>query len=133
MKKSDEITLAKKAYMRIWRAENPDKDKEYRSKNPEKARAWQKAHYAENHEHKKGCKFSESHSYLSLYGADWGCWGVDSSKGGKGFDIDHVVPISSATNETELLTVLHFTNLQILNSYENRFVKRNKLNYQPIK
>jgi len=43
----------------------------------------------------------------------------------KTWDIDHIIPISSAINEDELLKLNHYTNLQPLCSYYNRFVKKN--------
>ena len=45
----------------------------------------------------------------------------------KTWDIDHIIPLSSATNEQELLELCKYTNLQPLCSYENRFVKRDNL------
>ena len=46
----------------------------------------------------------------------------------KTWDIDHIIPLSSFNTEQELLELNHYTNLQPLCSYYNRFVKRNKSN-----
>jgi len=43
----------------------------------------------------------------------------------KTWDIDHIIPIATATNEEELLKLNHYTNLQPLCSYHNRWVKKN--------
>ena len=42
----------------------------------------------------------------------------------KTWDIDHIIPVSSAKNEQELLELNHYTNLQPLCSYHNRYIKR---------
>ena len=44
----------------------------------------------------------------------------------KTWDIDHIIPIATATNEEELLKLNHYTNLQPLCSYHNRYVKKDK-------
>ena len=41
-----------------------------------------------------------------------------------GWDIDHIVPISKADSEIELIKLNHYTNLQPLCSYINRDIKR---------
>ena len=46
----------------------------------------------------------------------------------KTWDIDHIIPLSSAINEEELIKLNHYTNLQPLCSYNNRFIKKNKQN-----
>jgi len=43
-----------------------------------------------------------------------------------GFDIDHIIPISSANSKEELLSLNHYSNLQLLPSYYNRQIKRDK-------
>jgi hypothetical protein len=48
---------------------------------------------------------------------------------GKVWDIDHKIPLSSATTEQEVLRLNHYTNLQPLDSYINRNVKRDKLDF----
>jgi hypothetical protein len=44
-----------------------------------------------------------------------------------GWDIDHVIPLSSAKTEEELLELFKYTNLQPLCSYINRVIKRDNL------
>ena len=45
------------------------------------------------------------------------------------WDIDHIIPLSTALTEEDVLKLNQYTNLQPLDSYINRFVKRDKLNY----
>jgi hypothetical protein len=42
----------------------------------------------------------------------------------KTWDIDHIIPLSSATCEEDLIRLNHYTNLQPLCSYYNRFIKK---------
>ena len=43
----------------------------------------------------------------------------------KTWDIDHIIPLDSATSEEEIIKLNNHTNLQPLCSYTNRFIKRN--------
>jgi hypothetical protein len=45
----------------------------------------------------------------------------------KSWDFDHIIPVSSATSEDEILKLNHYTNLQPLCSYNNRIIKKNKI------
>ena len=45
----------------------------------------------------------------------------------KTWDIDHIIPLASATTEEEIIKLNHYTNLQPLCSYENRFIKMDNL------
>jgi len=47
----------------------------------------------------------------------------------KTWDIDHIIPISTAKTEEELIKLNHYTNLQPLCSYTNRIIKRDRLDY----
>jgi len=77
-----------------------------------------------------GCSFEELKQHLENQFTDWMNWEnygnpVDGLiEPNKTWDIDHIIPISSATNEEELLKLNHYTNLQPLCSYHNRFIKR---------
>ena len=44
-----------------------------------------------------------------------------------GWDVDHIIPLSSAKTEEDLIRLLHYTNLQPLNSKYNREVKRDNV------
>ena len=43
----------------------------------------------------------------------------------KGLDLDHIIPISSATTEDEVIKLNHYTNFQLLPSKYNQNIKRN--------
>lgn len=42
----------------------------------------------------------------------------------KTWDIDHIIPLNSAQTEEEIIKLNHYSNLQPLCSYHNRFVKK---------
>jgi hypothetical protein len=46
-----------------------------------------------------------------------------------GWDIDHIIPISTAETEEDLIRLNHFTNLQPLCSYINRVLKKDKIDF----
>lgn len=45
-----------------------------------------------------------------------------------GWDLDHIIPISSAKTEEDVLRLNHYTNFQPLCSYYNRYIKRDNIN-----
>jgi hypothetical protein len=49
------------------------------------------------------------------------------SYGDKNIDIDHIIPISTANSEAEILELNHFSNLQLLPSIYNRYIKRENI------
>lgn len=59
----------------------------------------------------------------------WENWGKYDGKINTSWDIDHIIPISSAKTEEDILNLNHYTNLQPLCSYINRFVKCDKIDY----
>lgn len=77
-----------------------------------------------------GCTFEEFKLYIESLWEDWMTWDNYGNpkdnifEPNKTWDIDHIIPNSSATTEEELLKLNHFSNLQPLCSYYNRYVKR---------
>jgi hypothetical protein len=45
------------------------------------------------------------------------------------WDIDHIVPLSTAITEEDVLRLNHYSNLQPLDSYVNRNIKRDRLEF----
>ena len=78
-----------------------------------------------------GCTFEEFKLYIENKFENWmtwdnkGNWNGIPSELNTAWDIDHIIPLSSATNEIELLKLCHYSNLQPLCSYTNRVIKRN--------
>jgi hypothetical protein len=78
-----------------------------------------------------GCSFEEFKQHLESQFEPWMTW---DNRGGKEvlgpnmtWDLDHIIPVSSAITEEELIKLNHYTNFQPLCSYQNRFVKKDKI------
>lgn len=80
-----------------------------------------------------GCSFEEFKNHIESLWEPWMNWGNYGNFNGVptepniAWDIDHVLPSSSAHTEEELLKLNHYTNLKPLCSFTNRWVKINKL------
>jgi hypothetical protein len=78
-----------------------------------------------------GCSFEEFKLYLESKFEPWMTWenkGLYNGELNYGWDIDHIIPISSATTEEEIIKLNHYTNLQPLCSKVNRDIKKD--NYE---
>lgn len=79
-----------------------------------------------------GCTFKEFKKYLESKFEFWMTWDnygnpKDDVLGfNKSWDLDHIIPISSAKTEEELIKLNHYTNFQPLCSKVNREIKKNK-------
>lgn len=74
-----------------------------------------------------GCTIEEFKQHLESKFESWMTWdnyGLYNGTANYGWDIDHIIPSSSAITEEELLKLNHFSNLQPLCSYFNRDVKK---------
>jgi hypothetical protein len=82
-----------------------------------------------------GCSFDEFKIYLESLWEPWMNWGnYGNPKDGiiepnKTWDIDHIIPISTAITEDDIIRLNHYTNLQPLCTKINRHIKRNSSKY----
>jgi len=80
-----------------------------------------------------GCSFEEFKLYLESKFESWMTWenkGLYNGDFNYGWDIDHIIPISSAETEEDIIRLNHYTNLQPLCSKINRDIKKDILNYE---
>lgn len=74
-----------------------------------------------------GCSFEELKLHLESKFEPWMNWGNRGLYNGElnyGWDIDHVIPLSSANTELDIIKLNHYTNLQPLCSKINRDIKK---------
>lgn len=77
-----------------------------------------------------GCSFPELKLYFESKFEPWMNWGNHGLYNGDfnfGWDIDHIIPISMAKSEDDVLNLNHYTNLQPLCSKINRDIKNNRI------
>jgi hypothetical protein len=75
-----------------------------------------------------GCSFNELRNYIESKFESWMTWenyGLYNGELNYGWDIDHIIPLSSAKTEEGIVKLNHYTNLQPLCSKVNRDIKRN--------
>jgi hypothetical protein len=80
-----------------------------------------------------GCSFEEFKLHLESKFKDWMNWenkGLYNGELNYGWDIDHIIPLSSVTTEEDIIKLNHYTNLQPLCSKINRDIKKDKLDYE---
>lgn len=76
-----------------------------------------------------GCSYEELKIYLESKFESWMTWdnkGLYNGELNYGWDIDHIIPLSSANSEDDLYRLNHFTNLQPLCSKVNRDIKKDR-------
>ena len=138
---------------------NKEKIKEYRQSNKERTNITQKIRFEKNPilkldrvirlsilnsikrngfgkknktEEILGCTFEYFKSHLESKFEVWMTWenrGLYNGELNYGWDIDHIIPSSSATSEEEIVKLNHYTNLQPLCSRINRNIKKDKLDF----
>ena len=85
-----------------------------------------------NTEYIIGCSFEEFKIYLESKFEDWMNWdnkGLYNGELSYGWDIDHIIPISSTKSEQETILLSHYSNLQPLCSKINRDIKKDTINF----
>jgi|688.fasta_scaffold201720_5 hypothetical protein len=76
-----------------------------------------------------GCSYEEFKTHLESKFESWMTWdnyGLYNGELNYGWDIDHIIPLSSGKTEDDLINLNHYTNLQPLCSKINRDIKKNK-------
>lgn len=79
-----------------------------------------------------GCSIKEFKNHIESKWENWMNWdnyGKIPKIINERWELDHIIPISTAKTEKDIIKLNHYTNFQPLCSYTNRFIKRNKLNY----
>jgi hypothetical protein len=79
-----------------------------------------------------GCSYDEIVKHFESNFESWMTWenrGLYNGEFNYGWDIDHIIPISSAKSEEDIIKLNHYTNLQPLCSKINRDIKKNKMNW----
>ena len=77
-----------------------------------------------------GCTFEEFKQHLESKFELWMNWdnhGLYNGIENYGWDVDHIIPISTATTEEDVIRLNHYSNLQPLCSHINRVIKKGKL------
>lgn len=77
-----------------------------------------------------GCTIEDFKVYIESKFEDWMSWenyGLYDGNLNYGWDIDHIIPLSSAKTEEDFYKLNCFTNLQPLCSKVNRYIKRDKM------
>lgn len=81
-----------------------------------------------------GCTIEDFKIYITNKFENWMDWNnYGNPKNGiyqinKNWDLDHIIPISTAKTLKEIIALNHYTNFQPMCSYKNRWIKSNKLN-----
>jgi hypothetical protein len=79
-----------------------------------------------------GCSFEELKEYLESKFEPWMNWdnrGLYNGELNYGWDIDHIIPLSSVDKEDDIIKLNHYVNLQPLCSKVNRNIKKDNLEH----
>lgn len=79
-----------------------------------------------------GCSFGYFKEYIESLFEPWMSWenkGLYNGMPNTGWDIDHIVPISTAKSADDIIMLNHHTNLKPLCSFVNRNIKRDNLDF----
>lgn len=128
---------------KLWRDSNKDHDKNYKKMRRETDSLFKlkenirnliyfsfKGVKSDKTVNILGCTFEEFKLYLESKFESWMNWDNQGKYNGElnyGWDLDHIIPISSAKIDKDVIKLNHYTNFQPLCSYYNRHIKRNIL------
>jgi hypothetical protein len=80
-----------------------------------------------------GMDFISFKKYIESKFEPWMSWenrGKFNGEFNYGWDLDHIIPISTAKNKEDILKLNHYSNFQPLCSMINRTIKKNNINYE---
>ena len=80
-----------------------------------------------------GLAYADFKKYIESQFEDWMNWenyGKYNGDFNYGWDLDHIIPLSSAKTEQEIIKLNHYTNIQPLCSKVNRDIKKDKVSYE---
>lgn len=137
-KNNPEFINKRKNYAKIYYKNKREKDCFFRLKSSIRSiinQSLKKNNITKNSKTHKiiGCSYNELKIYLESKFESWMSWECYGNPKdsilelNKTWDIDHIVPLSLARNEEEILKLNHYTNLQPLCSYTNRYIKKNSI------
>lgn len=135
-----------RSYGKKWRSENQnyanDYQKERRAKDPLfrlivniRTRIWEALDEQGFTKRSKsndilGCGFDEFKEHLEKQFEPWMTWenyGLYNGEPNYGWDVDHIIPVSTGETEEEIINLNNHKNLKPLCSYYNRNIKKNKV------
>ena len=79
-----------------------------------------------------GCSIEEFKEFIESKFEPWMNWdnrGLFNGELNYGWDLDHIIPQSTAVTEEDVIKLNHYTNFQPLCSYVNRYVKKDRTDY----
>ena len=75
-----------------------------------------------------GCSFEDFKQYIEMQWQPWMNWdnhGLYNGELNYGWDLDHIIPISSAKTQEDVIRLNHYSNFKPLCSKTNRYIKKN--------
>jgi hypothetical protein len=133
-------------YQKVWRSNNKEHMRDYqrkkilndplfRLKKSIKTSIWGSFYLIDGHKPSRteqilGCTYNELMIHLESKFEDWmtwdnrGNWNGIPTEPNVAWDVDHIIPLATAKNEFDIVRLNHYTNLQPLCSYVNRYVKK---------
>lgn len=131
----ERVSNYNKEYLKTYEKNRVKSDKLYEIRrtirNVIKGSLYKKG-YTENSKTYKilGCSYEEFKSHIESQWEEWMNWDNYGKCNGKekyGWDFDHIIPLSSVTTEEDIIKLNHYSNIQPLCSYVNRYIKKNKI------
>ncbi len=80
-----------------------------------------------------GCTIKEFKEYIESKWSSWMNWDnygnriYDPKKINNSWDLDHIIPVSSAKTQEDIIKLNHYSNFQPLCSVNNRHIKKDKI------